>query len=127
MWGYVSNYNSASNDLAPLLWCLGFVITDRELDFYLQGTFTGKGLCGGDPGWQLFPEKDDVGRPVLDESDKPMFYAWTDPDISGLNPHEGTYDEATVKKHVRATLENFRKAHPGRSPEVDKVIVRYEL
>ena len=114
--------------LEPLLWCLDFAIAQyHPLDYFLSGIFTQIGPVGGDPGWQLFREEDDAGRPVLDKSGTPMFYAWTDPNTSGLNPHEGTYNEATVKIHVRATLENFRKAHPGRSSEVDKVIVRYGL
>jgi hypothetical protein len=108
-----------SLELLPLLYCIGNTTHASSIDYYLKGIFTGVGPCGGDPGWQLFPDDDYI--------DKKMFYAWTNADISGLDPHEGTYDEATVKKHVRATLENFRKAHPERSIEVDEVILRFLL
>lgn len=110
--------NDETNFLLPLLECLRFAVTlNRTLDYFLEGVFTGKGPCGGDPGWV-------IERTAIDKLVKYQVHIsedFCDP------PNEGTYDEATVKKHVRATLENFRAAHPERSGEVDEVIIRFSL
>lgn len=108
-----------SVDLLPLLYCIGNAIPYQPLDYYLQGIFTDQGPCGGDPGWGI--EK------KITTDGKKVYWAYSNAEISGLDPCEGDYDEETVKKHVRRTLENFRKSHPERSREVDEVVAKYQL
>ena len=121
--GYVSvDWEVDGEDIEPLLWCLRFVVGYYQpLDYFLRGVLTGEESApsGGDPGWLMYPERLADGRTV--------YQAWTNPDISYIDPCEGVYDEATVKRLVRRTLENFRKAQPERSVEVDEVIAKYCL
>ncbi len=120
----IGNYVFQDSDdragaLLPLLQCLRFAVAlNRPLDYFLKGIFTGEGTCGGDPGWVI--EK------IIADDTSAKYYAFISEDCCDP-PNEGTYDEATVKKHVRATLENFRKAHPERTIEVDEVIARFGL
>ena len=111
--------DTESEALLPLLYCIGNAIPHVPLDYFLRGIFTGIGPCGGDPGWGIEKKSAADG--------KVFYWAYCLPDISGLDPCEGEYDEATVKKHVRRTLENFRKAHPERAAEVNEVISKYQL
>ncbi|WP_217900187.1 hypothetical protein [Noviherbaspirillum humi] len=110
-----------SHTLLPLLYCVGNALPYQPLDYFLRGIFTDDPLApgGGDPGWVWYREKQDDGTY--------RYYAWTYAEMSGLDPCEGDYDEATVKRLVRETLENFRKAHPDRAAEIDEVINKYDL
>lgn len=108
--------------LYPLAECLSYAINSYQpLDYFLGGLLTDDelALSGGDPGWSWYREKQPDGTY--------KYHAWTYSEISGLDPCEGEYDEATVKKYVRRTLENFRKAHPERAKEVEDVIAKYQL
>lgn len=110
-----------SPDLLPLLYCIGNAVPSRPLDRFLRGIFTDdeNALGGGDPGWTWFRE--------LRSDGTYEYHAWTYGDVSGLDPCEGVYDEATVKQHVHRTLVNFAAAHPDRKTEVEEVIARYKL
>ena len=107
--------------LLPLLYCIGHAVHRRPLDYFFKGIFTDDELApgGGDPGWSWYRELQPDG--TYD------YHAWTYEDISGLDPCEGVYDEATVKLHVHRTLLNFAEAHPDRATEVNEVIARYGL
>lgn len=116
--------------LYPLAECLSYVINSfQPLDYWLRQIFpsTEPHYAGGDPGWEITNYDPDTGEMLYDETGNIKYHAWTNEDISGLDPCEGEYDEATVKKHVLRTLENFRHAHPERTKEVDEVIARYQL
>jgi hypothetical protein len=119
--GYVSvDWEVDGDNIEPLLYCLSFAIQlNRPLDYFLPGILTGEGTSGGDPGWVMYPERRSDGRTV--------YVAWTNPDMSDLDPCEGEYDEATVKLHVRRTLNNFAHAHPESTAEVDRLVAKYGL
>jgi hypothetical protein len=97
------------------------IAVNYPLDYFLGGILTGdeSAPSGGDPGWVLYQDRVEQGRII--------YHAWTNADISELDPCEADYDEATVKLHVRRTLDNFAKAHPERQADVDKVIAKYAL
>lgn len=117
---YVSLDSSSDADyLLPLLECLRFaVVLNRKLDYFLEGIFTGKGPCGGDPGWVIERVLNDDGSVKYSASISEDF---CDP------PNYCEYSETVVKKHIRATIENFRKVHPERTHEVDAVVNRFSL
>lgn len=110
-----------SVDLLPLLYCIGNAVPYRPLDYFLRGIFTDDAMApgGGDPGWGWWRERKDDGHY--------LYHAWTNPDISALEPFEADYDEVTVKRCVRRTLEDFSEAHPDRKAEVEEVIMRFGL
>jgi hypothetical protein len=107
--------------LLPLLYCIGNAIPCRPLDYFLKGIFTDDEMApgGGDPGWVWWRERQSDGSY--------LYYAWTDPEMSALEPFEASYDEITVKRYVRRTLENYAEAHPERQAEVVEVITKFGL
>jgi hypothetical protein len=121
--GYVSvDWELDGDNVEPLLWCLSFAVVDHfPLDYFLHGILTGDDAApsGGDPGWLLYPERVDGGGVI--------YRAWTDSAMSYLEPCEGDYDEVTVKRLVRRTLENFAKANPQHRPQVESLINEYSL
>jgi len=123
MFGYVGEWEDWAK-YGPLLYCLGFAIENvkgQPVDYFLRAFFSDdkESPSGGDPGWLLYRDRVELGRTI--------YHAFTVPDASGLDPHEADYDEATVKRLVRRTLENFRAAHPERSNEIDAVVSKYGL
>jgi hypothetical protein len=121
--GYVSvDWERDGDDVEPLLWCLRFAVSDAfPFDYFLRGILLGDddAPSGGDPGWVMYPERLKDGRKI--------YRAWTNPDMSYLDPCEGQYDEATAKRLVRRTLENYAKANPEFSSNVQEVIEKYGL
>jgi hypothetical protein len=111
-----------SVELLPLLECLSYAIeSNRPLDYFLRGILGGDATApsGGDPGWVLYQDHLEGGRVI--------YHAFTDPEMSGLDPNEGDYDEWTVKLHVRRALDNFVTAHPDQANEVRDVVLKYGL
>ena len=121
MIGYIDDKN-ASEDLVPLLWCLGFAIQGGgDLECFLRGIIGKDPLepVGGDPGWQLYSEPQDDGTD--------LYYAWVDEEIIGIEPNEGLYDEKTVKFYIRQGLDNVLKEQPNRKIEIEKIFKKYKL
>ena len=52
---------------------------------------------------------------------------WADPDISGIEPAEATYNADAVHNALRKSLIAFGDAYPERSDEVKDVLRRYSL
>jgi hypothetical protein len=93
------------DDIVVLVEALSYaILPNHRVDKYLQGIFTGIGPSGGDPGWAIDRTVNEAGVAVYD--------VFMSGDISGQDIEEARYDEATVKRHVRRTLENFAAAHP---------------
>jgi PAS domain-containing protein len=118
-----------SESLLPLLECLSYAIEiNRPVDFFIRRILPADQphYAGADPGWEVTNAHPD-GSLMRDAEGRVLYRAWTIEDISGLDPAEGEYDEATVRLHIRRTLDNFRAAHPERAAEVDEVIAKYGL
>jgi hypothetical protein len=123
MFGYVGDAEDWGA-YGPLLYCLGFAVENvagKPVDYFLRGILNGDedAPSGGDPGWVLYRDRFENGQVV--------YHAFTNPEMSGLDPSEADYDEVTVKLHVRRTLDNFAKAHPERQAEVREVVTKYRL
>lgn len=123
---YVGEFNEP-DARAPLLWCLLGILSE-PLDPYLGGILPlGKpGYCGGDPGWEISTNDTDNNE-RFDDQGRRMYFAWTDPEMSGLNPNAAWYSEDVVRHHLRRVLENFLKVHPDRKVEVDSLVLKYKL
>jgi hypothetical protein len=101
----VGNYTVFDQDkdddsTRPLLEALRFAIQPyKPLSYFLDGIFLDIGFTGGDPGWVIERR---LGGP-----EGKTFWVYLSSDYSYEEEDEFWYDEATVKRHVRRTLENF--------------------
>lgn len=106
----------------PLLWGLDYAIEiNFPIEEFVQGLFTDyeNAPSGGDPGWAIYKDRVEDGRAI--------FHAWTDPNMSYLDPSEADYEEWIVKRRVREALEEFLLSYPSRAALVARLIERYEL
>jgi hypothetical protein len=116
----IVDWDCERGDIAPLVEALSYAIqANRRVDFFLEGIFTGNGPSGGDPGWAIDRATDQIVER--------QFHVYMSSDISGHDIDEAVYDEATVKRHVRRTLENFAAMHPDRKQEVEEALLKYKL
>lgn len=135
---YVS-FDAETQDmvLLPLLECLRYAIRpDRPADFFLKSLLGEDGPGGGDPGWSIhwIPKESEALFPDawgLCMSGLPgeggCYEAWTNQEISDLDPPCAYYSKLVVYRHVREVLENFRLGNPKREREVDSIIKRFEF
>jgi hypothetical protein len=117
-WGHY--YEERSHDQL-LVWVLQCVLRpyNTPLDRWLQKIITDDGGFGGDPGWSM--------EHILLDGGMDAYRVWADPDISGIEPAEATYDATTVYQVLQKSLIAFGEAYPERSKEVQEVLGRYQL
>ena len=104
-----------------LLWVLQCILRPYNvpLDRWLKQILAHAGGLGGDPGWSMEHISSSDGRGA--------YQVWADPDISGIEPAEATYNADAVHNALRKSLIAFGDAYPERSDEVKDVLRRYSL
>lgn len=121
-----------SSDILPLLVCLSYAIErNHPVNFYLNSLLGQEGPSGGDPGWSihwidraedaLFPEDWKRCMKYVPEHEAGCFEAWTEKNISNLDPYCAYYPKNVVFHHTLVALGNFKEAHPERTDEIDEV------
>lgn len=117
-WGHY--YEEHPNDQL-LVWVMQCILRPYNvpLDRWLKEILVHAGGLGGDPGWSM------EHLSLSDGTD--AYQVWADPDISGIEPAESTYNTDTVHQALRKSLIAFGEAYPERSKEIEDVIRRYRL
>ena len=117
-WGHY--YEAYPHDQL-LFWVLQCVLHPYNvpLDRWLKKIITHAGGLSGDPGWSM--------ERISSNDGTHAYQVWADPDISGIEPAEATYNADTVRQALRKSLVAFSEAFPERSSEVEDVLRRYHL
>lgn len=117
-WGH---YYEAHPEDQLLLWVLQCVLRPYNvpLERWLKEILVPNGGLGGDPGWSM--------DHILSHDGADAYQIWADPDISGIEPCEATYNSDVVHHALRKSLIAFGEAYPERSMEVEDVLRRYRL
>lgn len=117
-WGHY--YEECPQDQL-LLWVMQCILRPYNvpLDRWIKKILTHAGGFGGDPGWSMEHMSLSDGTEA--------YLVWADPDISGIEPAEATYDADAVYKVLRKSLIAFGEAYPERSKEVENMMRLYRL
>ena len=117
-WGH--HYEECPHDQL-LVWVLQCILRPYNvpLDRWLKEILTHAGGLSGDPGWSM--------EHISSSDGLDTYQVWADPDISGIEPAEATYDANAVRLVLRKSLIAFSEAYPERILEVEDVLRRYRL
>jgi hypothetical protein len=117
-WGH---YYEACPQDQLLLWVLQCILRPYNvpLDRWLKEILAQAGSLGGDPGWSM--------EHISSNDGTDAFQVWADPDISGIEPAEATYNANAVHQALKKSLIAFGDAYPARSQEVQDILRRYQL
>jgi hypothetical protein len=117
-WGKI---NIPSGDRCELLyWALMFALSpNRPADHWIQSFMKAGGAIGGDSGWEIAHFGTD--------SESGYFKVWADPEISGIEPSEATYEIDELRTALKESLLVFATQYPEKVPEVKEVLLKYNL
>lgn len=139
--GYCVYFDADRQDagLLPLLECLSHAIGPRRpIDRFVRH-YIGEngGVAGGDPGWSvdwisdannaLFPEAWKRCMNSVPEGDGGCFEAWTDQNISCLDPPYGYYPKSIVLRYTIEALEALSSLHVELKVEIDSLIEKFRM
>jgi hypothetical protein len=91
----------------------------RPVDYRLHEVLSPHACIGGDPGWEV--------EHIPGANGQDSYHVWVDPEMSGIEPAEATYDDRTVRHAVAESLKALADKWPERRDDVRRVIRDYRL